>query len=620
MLRPTHFPVATVIRTKFKLSRNLRILSTICLFAGLVTAAMASTPVTVIVGGKPVPFVVSPFLDSDGQVYIPVDLVRAMGGSYQPNPDGKTVEITPATGAAFGVPFQFVDSRFCVALRNYADQLGATVYWDAPSRTMTFRAKLLMVHADSSGLTVSTSYPVYYKVEKLDKSGRQDPERRVYVDLYGVDLGASPAAIPSTDPQIAYIRTGNIPGGGVRVVVDLRHRLAYRVDSPESTTQVHVAMTGLSQTPRVAAAPRPGRLPIPPTSVVPVAPMPVTVPITPPTQTSASIPPVVTAQSDTVTPGAAPIITGISYNVVSPEVTEVVVKTSSLTKYRWITLQDPYRLAFDLAGAGLGPDLPATQPASSPIVKSLRAGTIDAGKAEFGRVVIDLAQAVDFSVTTQQADDGVTYTISLQRPAVIDAAALPPLGDELKGQIIMVDPGHGADDTGAVDTVGGYREKDFTLQIGKKLRDTLARHGATVYMTREDDIKPSLATRPKMAVAVGANFFISIHCDESGARDSHAGTTVYYHAQNPVCRQLAMNIVNRVGAVSGLSANGVKSDTIRFRTGFAVLRNSPMPAVLVECGYMNNSADVAKLRTDEVQQHIAEGITAGLIDFIKAHG
>jgi N-acetylmuramoyl-L-alanine amidase len=79
-----------------------------------------------------------------------------------------------------------------------------------------------------------------------------------------------------------------------------------------------------------------------------------------------------------------------------------------------------------------------------------------------------------------------------------------------------------------------------------------------------------------------------------------------------------MNIVNRVGAVSGLPVVGVKSDTVRFRSGFGVLRGSPEPAVLVECGYMNNTADVAKLRQSDVQEHIAQGIVAGLIDFISS--
>ena len=79
---------------------------------------------------------------------------------------------------------------------------------------------------------------------------------------------------------------------------------------------------------------------------------------------------------------------------------------------------------------------------------------------------------------------------------------------------------------------------------------------------------------------------------------------------------MAADIGRRVSETSGISYNGIKSDTIRFRTGFAVLRGSYMPAVLVETGYMNNDHDLAKLRDDGAQQRIAVGITAGLRDFI----
>ena len=91
---------------------------------------------------------------------------------------------------------------------------------------------------------------------------------------------------------------------------------------------------------------------------------------------------------------------------------------------------------------------------------------------------------------------------------------------------------------------------------------------------------------------------------------------MYFHAQNPLCRRMAADISARVAEVSGIPQDGVKSDTIRFATGFGVLRGSPMPAVLVECGYVNNSHDVRKLQDPDTQQRIAEGIVAGLRDFL----
>ena len=119
-----------------------------------------------------------------------------------------------------------------------------------------------------------------------------------------------------------------------------------------------------------------------------------------------------------------------------------------------------------------------------------------------------------------------------------------------------------------------------------------------------------------LANAHHADLFVSIHCDSSGGQNTHSGTTVYFHAQNDTCRQMAADIGRRVSEAAGIGYNGIKSDTIRFATGFGVLRGSMMPAVLVETGYMNNDTDLAKLRDDATQQKIAEGITAGLKDFL----
>ena len=84
---------------------------------------------------------------------------------------------------------------------------------------------------------------------------------------------------------------------------------------------------------------------------------------------------------------------------------------------------------------------------------------------------------------------------------------------------------------------------------------------------------------------------------------------------------MAADIGRRISQVSGLPYNGVKSDMIqyggRFATGYGVLRTSAMPAVLVETGFMTSDSDLAKLRDDATQQRIADGVAAGLRDFIS---
>jgi N-acetylmuramoyl-L-alanine amidase len=406
-----------------------------------------------------------------------------------------------------------------------------------------------------------------------------------------------------------------------RVVIDLRHDVKFHVDTPIATNHVRVALSGGAAAP---VAPMP--VPKPPV----VAARPNTGDEAPNTGDEApntgdetpgnalpALPtaPAVAAAPQPAAPGGPLRITSIAVNPLSDTVTQVIIKATGPARYRTVSLTGPNRLALDLAGAGLQEGLQDITSSNGDVVNAVRAGIIHAGQADFGRVVIDLSKAVDYSITTQAGPDGTTYLVNLETGRRLASNPNGPL----RGKIIMVDPGHGGGDSGAVG-IGGAKEKDLTLEIGKRLSDVLRRNGATVYMTRDGDTLPSVRARPQMAISVNADYFISVHCDESGPANSHSGTTVYYHAHNPVCRRLAADISKQVAQVCAIPALGTKSDTIRFQTGFGVLRGSPMPAVLVETGYMNSARDLAKLVDPAVQQNIAEGIVAGLIDFVAERG
>ena len=228
-------------------------------------------------------------------------------------------------------------------------------------------------------------------------------------------------------------------------------------------------------------------------------------------------------------------------------------------------------------------------------------------------------------MTHQDGPDGTTiYAINLQAPPPPMAARpfapfAPSFGASLAGKVIIVDPGHGGKDSGTVG-LGGLQEKMLNLAIGLKLRDALEQNGATALMTRDTDVFIPLQDRPQLAISHNADLFISVHCDQIGPINSHSGTTVYFHAWNPIDRRLAADISADVAQSSGLPADGTKSDMMqyggRFATGYAVLRGSPMPAVLVECGYLNNASDLTRLTDPDTQRRIATGIVAGIRDFL----
>lgn len=575
-------------------------LAAVALLFSALPALAAPIPATIVIGGRVVPFQVKPYVGPDGDVMAPVDAVVLMGAKFQANPGG-TVTITAASGKTITLPYTRVEGRCCVPFQHVAEALGGTADWQPDSDTLTVRAKLQVVRQNFNQLSIYTSYPVYYSVRRI--SG---PER-LYVDLYGLDLGSAPANVPAEGGDITQIRSGQINPQTVRITVDLRGAVPFQVLSGIQTSQIKVALSG-SVAPVAMAQ-------------VPSAPPPAVVSPPQPTRLPQSSGPVT--------------ITSVDYKVVSPALTQIEVTTSGPAKYRTETLNNPNRLAFDLAGVVLDHGVKTAQSLDNSVIKDIRVGRLLTPQTKFGRVVLDLSRMVGFSVDSRSADGGgtgMTYTLNvITTDPNVPAATVPqsgpvtpypvnvPTNTSLAGKIIVVDPGHGGRDSGASAELHPFDvyEKDITLAIGRRVQSLLMQNGATVIMTRSDDSFPALESRPALANSRHADYFISIHADSSVlGRNTLAGTTVYFHAQNSLCRLMAADIGRRVSETSGISYNGVKSDTIRFRTGFAVLRESEMPAVLVETGYMNNDRDLAKLRDDGAQQRIAAGITAGLRDFI----
>ena len=578
-------------------------------------ACAAPAPATIIIGGRVVPFQVKPYVGPDGQVMAPVDAVALMGGKYAPDPDG-TVTVTGAGGQEMKTPYTDHQGRYCVPFQKVAQALGGVADWQPAAATLTVRARLEVVRQNFNQLSIYTSYPVYYSVRRIG-----GPER-LYVDLYGLDLAAAPANVPASGGAITQIRSGQISPQTVRITVDLKGAVPFQVMSGIVTDQVKVALSGSAVSPQTAQredeAAQGG--PAQNDSVT--------------NDAAEAAPPAVVNPPAPRPPAAGPVtITSVDCKVVSPALTQISVTASGPAAYRTETLNNPNRLAFDLAGAVVRKGLKAAQAVDNPVVKAVRVGRLLTAQTKFGRVVLDLSRIVGFSVDSRTADDGtgMTYTINVittgpsapaaSVPPVVPVAPYAPFvpnSASLAGKIIVIDPGHGGRDTGgAAGLHPDFYEKNITLAVGLRLRDVLTRAGATVIMTRTDDSFPALESRPALANSRHADYFISIHADDSElGRNTLAGTTVYFHAQNSVCRLMAADIGRRISEVSGISYNGVKSDTIRFRTGFAVLRGSEMPAVLVETGYMNNDRDLAVLRDDGGQERIAQGIVAGLRDFI----
>ena len=182
----------------------------------------------------------------------------------------------------------------------------------------------------------------------------------------------------------------------------------------------------------------------------------------------------------------------------------------------------------------------------------------------------------------------------------------------LSGKTIVIDPGHGGPDPGAIG-ITGYYEKTVNLAVSLQLAPMLARAGARVILTRNADYGPSLWERVNIANTAWADVFVSIHSN-AHLQSWANGTETYYYAYSAnsggsgyLARQLQQQLVWTLG----LKDLGVKT------AGFYVISNTRMPSALVELGFVSNYGDEAVLRQPQTHQRAAEALLRGLEAYFK---
>ena len=185
----------------------------------------------------------------------------------------------------------------------------------------------------------------------------------------------------------------------------------------------------------------------------------------------------------------------------------------------------------------------------------------------------------------------------------------------LRGKVIVVDPGHGGSNPGAV--ANNTRETDNNLAVSKKLRDKLTSAGAKVIMTRETDrtvaaegssLGQELAARVDIAEANNADIFVSIHSNSNPNPSIYGAMTFYPSGKSS---QLALEVQNGIIKETGAVDKGTSSAT------FYVLRNTSMPSILVEMGFVTNAAEARKLQEDSYRNKIAQGIFDGVVSYFN---
>jgi len=198
---------------------------------------------------------------------------------------------------------------------------------------------------------------------------------------------------------------------------------------------------------------------------------------------------------------------------------------------------------------------------------------------------------------------------------IIWELAIPENADTAyQGKTIIIDPGHGGKDGGAQGN--SLSEKDINLAVGLAMATEATARGLVPVMTRDGDYFQTLAYRSDQIAANNASVFVSIHSNSNGKANSTSGVEVYYHKYDPNSRTLGQLVIDNMCGRSGIPNRGVRSDTTLYKSGLYVLRNSTVPAILVEVGYMNHSSDAARLSDANFQKQMAKAIVDGVVTYL----
>jgi N-acetylmuramoyl-L-alanine amidase len=328
---------------------------------------------------------------------------------------------------------------------------------------------------------------------------------------------------------------------------------------------------------------------------------------------------------------------------------------SGPVQYKTFSLSAPERLIIDLSGANLSGDF-SQLALGNTVIRSIRSGHFGQGDT---RIVLDLSGPVQLNSFLLPPQDGQGHRLllDLKTVAPLQIAAAPEVpvdkAHPKRDIIVVVDPGHGGKDPGAVGAKG-EREKDVVLSIAQLLAKRLKREkGFDVKLVRNDDFFVPLRKRVEIARKHNADMFISVHAD-AAPRLTASGASVYCLSEGGATSATARFMAQRengadllgatsllnlkdkdpmlAGVILDMSMNATIAASLQLgntvlgslagittlhqkrveQAGFAVLKSPDVPSILVETGFISNARDSQRLVTARHQQAVADGLFEGL--------
>jgi len=341
----------------------------------------------------------------------------------------------------------------------------------------------------------------------------------------------------------------------------------------------------------------------------------------------------------------------------SDEKLRLVFDLSGAVRYKTFTLSSPERLIVDVSGANLSADF-SQLALNGTVIRSIRSGPFGQGDT---RIVLDLSNPVLLNSFLLAPQNGQSHRLVLDLVSTRAPQTAPMVPRETlridahpkRDIIVVVDPGHGGKDPGAVGAKG-EREKDVVLSIAQLLAKRLKKEkGFDVKLVRNDDFFVPLRKRVEIARQHKADMFISVHAD-AAPRLTASGASVYCLSEGGATSATARFMAQRengadllgatsllnlkdkdpmlAGVILDMSMNATIAASLQLgntilgslagittlhqkrveQAGFAVLKSPDVPSILVETGFISNVRDSQRLVTARYQQAVADGLFEGL--------
>lgn len=306
-------------------------------------------------------------------------------------------------------------------------------------------------------------------------------------------------------------------------------------------------------------------------------------------------------------------ITGITMTGADSQYIVSIKGDSDLTNYKNFMLKEPLRVVIDIDKAKLTNAVQKLTDTNE-VVKEVRFSQFEAEKV---RVVLDLINEVPILIELSADKKELTVKVNYKDAVPQENPyGFPALDWRATNMLVIIDPGHGGKDSGAIGFENGHEvlyEKDINLDVATRLAALLTEAGVKIYSIRTDDTYMGLYERPSMANSLNGDLYVSIHNNSSDSGRPSGVETLYYTKANEADYLIKSKRMAEIAQANLLTSLGLANRGIESWPELAVLNKTMMPAIVIEGGFLSNYYDLAVMKSDGFRENYAVAVARSII-------